>query len=84
MTEVLVTVALVLACSFGYYAIFFGGPELLAKGAPNRAAHVITHAERKFPKQKGMDAMRMLIATRLGIAACILTVVCIAAGSLWK
>ena len=38
----------------------------------------------KFPKQKGMDALQMLIATRLGISACIVTVVCIATGSLRK
>lgn len=84
MNDILAPVALVLVYGLGYYIIFLGAPALVKKAFPRATAKLVIHAERKFPREQGLDAVQFLIATRLGIAGCIGTAVLIAAGLLSK
>jgi hypothetical protein len=69
MSDIFIFVALVLAYGIGYHTLFLGGPALFSKWFPRGAARMVAYAERRFPRQRGVDAVQLLVATRLGIGA---------------
>lgn len=65
MNSLLIAAALPVAYVAGYYALFLRAPAALSRTAPA----VVAYAERKFPKHKGVEAVQMLVVTRLGSVA---------------